>query len=184
MAEVYRLASLVSGIRNGIALLRLRVLRFPWCVSEPNSISLRFCTLLRSSYLHDKGTTTQNMWQEYWGEKCIPNFAFLTTTPTWMSQQTLHSLTLDVCSSSKLWSYHTAVSVTNYEQHYPLIWLTSLFLTTSTEINLRDRVTHMPPPRPNKAAHSGFETQRTRHQKTKTGVSVAPKKGLMSSNFF
>ena len=33
----------------------------------------------------------------------------------------------------------------------------------------------------NKAAHSGFETQRRRHQKSKTGVSVAPQKGLLSS---
>ena len=29
----------------------------------------------------------------------------------------------------------------------------------------------------NKAARSGFETQRRRHQKSKTGVSVAPKIG-------
>ena len=37
----------------------------------------------------------------------------------------------------------------------------------------------------NKAAHSGFETQRRRHQKSKIGVSVAPQKGPMSSkNFF
>ena len=33
----------------------------------------------------------------------------------------------------------------------------------------------------NKAAHSIFETQRRRHEKFKTGVSVAPQKGLMSS---
>ena len=33
--------------------------------------------------------------------------------------------------------------------------------------------------------HPGFETQGRRHQKSKTGVSVAPRKGLMSSkNFF
>ena len=30
----------------------------------------------------------------------------------------------------------------------------------------------------NKAAHSGFETQRRRHQKSKTGVPVAPKKDM------
>ena len=29
--------------------------------------------------------------------------------------------------------------------------------------------------------HPGFETQGRRHQKSKTGVSVAPRKGLMSS---
>ena len=43
----------------------------------------------------------------------------------------------------------------------------------------------MPPPSANQAAHSGFETQRRRHQKSKTGVSVAPQKGLVSAkNFF
>ena len=36
----------------------------------------------------------------------------------------------------------------------------------------------------NKAAHSGFETQKRHHQKSKTGVSLAPQKGLMSSQFF
>ena len=35
----------------------------------------------------------------------------------------------------------------------------------------------------NKDAHSGFETQRRRQQKSKTGVSVAPQKGLMPSIF-
>ena len=35
----------------------------------------------------------------------------------------------------------------------------------------------------NKAAYSGFETQRRRHQKSKTEVSVAPQKGLMFSKF-
>ena len=49
------------------------------------------------------------------------------------------------------------------------------------ELNLREHISCMPPPSPNKAAHSGFETQRRHHQKSKTGVSVAPQKGLMSS---
>ena len=39
-------------------------------------------------------------------------------------------------------------------------------------------VTCTPPTSMNK---SGFETQRRRHQKSETGVSVAPQKGLMSS---
>ena len=38
-----------------------------------------------------------------------------------------------------------------------------------------------PLPSANKAAHSGFETQRRRYQKSKTGVSVVQQKGLMSS---
>ena len=52
------------------------------------------------------------------------------------------------------------------------------------EMNLRECVTHMPLPRVNKATHSGFETQRRHHQKSKTGVSVASQKGLMSSKLF
>ena len=43
-------------------------------------------------------------------------------------------------------------------------------------------VTRMSPPRTNKAAHSGFETQRIRHQRSKTGVSVAPQKDLYLLN--
>ena len=52
------------------------------------------------------------------------------------------------------------------------------------EINLKEPVTYMPPPSMNKAAHSGCETERRHYQESKTGVSVAPQKGLMSSNFF
>ena len=52
------------------------------------------------------------------------------------------------------------------------------------EVSLKECVTCMPPPSANKATHSGFETQRRRHQKSKTGVSVAPQKGLMSSKIF
>ena len=51
-------------------------------------------------------------------------------------------------------------------------------------MNLRKCVTCTPLPIANKAAHSGFEAQRRHHQKSKTGVLVAPQKGLMSSKFF
>ena len=37
------------------------------------------------------------------------------------------------------------------------------------EVNLREHVTCTPLPSANKAAYSGFETQRRRHQKSKTG---------------
>ena len=37
----------------------------------------------------------------------------------------------------------------------------------------------MPPPNADKATHSGFKTKRRRHQKSETGESVAPQKGLM-----
>ena len=45
------------------------------------------------------------------------------------------------------------------------------------EVNLRESVTCMPLPSMSKAAHPGFETQKRCHQKSKTGVSVAPQKG-------
>ena len=37
------------------------------------------------------------------------------------------------------------------------------------EVDLGEHVTHMPPSSVNKATHSGFETQRRCHQKSKTG---------------
>ena len=46
------------------------------------------------------------------------------------------------------------------------------------EVNLRDDVICVAPPSVNKAAHSDVETQKRHHQKFKTGVSVAPQKGL------
>ena len=52
------------------------------------------------------------------------------------------------------------------------------------EVNLMEYVPHMLLPIVNKADHSGFETQRRHHQKTKTGVSVAPQKGPTSSKKF
>ena len=47
-----------------------------------------------------------------------------------------------------------------------------------TEVNLREWVTCMLLPSANEGAHSGFETQRRCHQKSKTGVSVTPQKVL------
>ena len=49
------------------------------------------------------------------------------------------------------------------------------------DMNPRECVTCTPLPSANNAAHSGFETKRRIHQKSKTGVSVAPQEGLMSS---
>ena len=46
------------------------------------------------------------------------------------------------------------------------------------------KLTRTPPPSSNKAAHSGFETQRDITRGPKQGVSVAPQKGLMSSKIF
>ena len=63
----------------------------------------------------------------------------------------------------------------------------TLFLCFSrsfTPVNLSERVTRMLPSSVNKTAHSGFETQKRRHQKSKKGASVASQKGLMSSKNF
>ena len=46
------------------------------------------------------------------------------------------------------------------------------------EVNLRNQA------RGKQGIHDGFVTQGRRHQKSKTGVSVTPQTGLMSSNFF
>ena len=50
------------------------------------------------------------------------------------------------------------------------------------EVNLRECVRCTPLPSSNKAAHSGFETQRRHHQKFETGVSVAPKMDTCPTN--
>ena len=52
------------------------------------------------------------------------------------------------------------------------------------EVNIRECVTHMPLLSLNKASHSGFETQRRRHQKSKTVLSVARQKRFMSSKSY
>ena len=46
------------------------------------------------------------------------------------------------------------------------------------EVNIRECISCMPPQSLNKAAHSGFETQRRHHQKSKTGHKWPHKKGL------
>ena len=43
------------------------------------------------------------------------------------------------------------------------------------EVNLRECIAHMPPPSVNKAAHSGFKTQRRCHQKSETEGISGPK---------
>ena len=48
------------------------------------------------------------------------------------------------------------------------------------QVSHKEGVTCMLLASANKAAHSGFKTRRRRHQKSKTGLSVAPQKGVMS----
>ena len=48
------------------------------------------------------------------------------------------------------------------------------------EVNLRNPL-HAGDKAGKRGIHPGFETQGRRHQKSKTGVSVAPQKGLASS---
>ena len=50
-------------------------------------------------------------------------------------------------------------------------------------LNLRECVTHTPPPSANNTAHSGFKTQRRYHQKSKIRISMAQQKvGQKSKN--
>ena len=53
------------------------------------------------------------------------------------------------------------------------------------ELNFRQCISHMPPPSVNKAAHSGFKTERKSHQNCKTEVSISdPTKGTYVLQFF
>ena len=52
------------------------------------------------------------------------------------------------------------------------------------EVNLRECISCMPLQSSNKASHSGFETQRKCHQKSKTGVPVAPKMDMCPTKIF
>ena len=54
----------------------------------------------------------------------------------------------------------------------------------TSEVNLGECTSCTPLPNANKAAHSGFETQTRRHQKSKTGVSVAPEKDMCPPKTF
>ena len=56
--------------------------------------------------------------------------------------------------------------------------------SVAPEVNLGEHVTHTPPPSVIKAAHSGFETQRGHHQKSKTGYQGPHKKDLCSPIIF
>ena len=60
------------------------------------------------------------------------------------------------------------------EQRLATILAIKRLADVTPEVNLRECISHMPVASVNKADHSGFETQGTRHQKSKTGVSVAP----------
>ena len=57
-------------------------------------------------------------------------------------------------------------------------------LATKRSAGIREHTLQMPWPSVKEAVHSGFETQRRHHQKSKTGVSVAPQKEIMSSKNF
>ena len=74
-----------------------------------------------------------------------------------------------------------------FEPHQYLLagmWTAKRSAGISPDVNLGERVTCTPPLSANKAAHSGFETQRRHYQKSRTGVSMAAQKGLMSSKIF
>ena len=63
-------------------------------------------------------------------------------------------------------------------------WLPAGSAGVAPEVNLREHLTHMPPPNMNKADHPGFETHRRRHLKSKTGISGPTKRIHVLPNFF
>ena len=52
------------------------------------------------------------------------------------------------------------------------------------EVDIEEHVIHIPLTSVYQTAHSGFETQRKHHQKTKTGISVVPINLLCPSKNF
>ena len=70
------------------------------------------------------------------------------------------------------------------ENGLSVMLVTKRLAGVTPEVNLRECATHRPVSSANKGTHSGFETLMRHHQKSKTGVSVTPEKGLMSSNNF
>ena len=69
------------------------------------------------------------------------------------------------------------------EKRLAAILATKRSAGVAPEVNFRKYVERMPLPSGTRLPHSGFETHRRCHQKSKTGVSVAPQKGLMSTFF-
>ena len=59
-----------------------------------------------------------------------------------------------------------------------------LFAGVAPEVKLMEHVTRTRLLSANKAVHYGIETQRRRHQKSETGVSVALQKNLCPQIFF
>ena len=68
-------------------------------------------------------------------------------------------------------------------------WLAAMLVTKRSaggtpQVNFRECMSCMLLPSANKAVYFGFETQMSCHQKSKTGLSVTPIKGLISSKNF
>ena len=59
------------------------------------------------------------------------------------------------------------------ENSFPVMLVTERLAGVAPEVNLRKCVICTPPPSMNMHMHSGFETQRRHHQKSKIGVPVA-----------
>ena len=57
-------------------------------------------------------------------------------------------------------------------------------LATKRSVDVAPQVAHRPPPSANKATYPGFETQWKHHQKSKTGVLVAPQKRHIDAKTF
>ena len=106
--------------------------------------------------------------------------------PEWSSGLQRRACGMDGCRFEPQTSTNACRHVCRY-----VVWKGSAAMLTSIqsagvapEVNLRNSL-HAGNKTHKQGIDPGFETQGRHHQKSKTGVSVAPRKGLMSSkNFF
>ena len=84
-----------------------------------------------------------------------------------MSDKAIKGLILVYCRT-------TSAKISRGEQSLVAMLAVKRLAGVAPEMNHREHTSHTPLPCVNKAVDSGFETQTRHHQKSKTGVSVAP----------
>ena len=97
------------------------------------------------------------------------------------TRKTVFHLLLSASQRSINFSINTLVVCRYVDRKGLAAMLTFIQLAgVAPEVNLRNSL-HAGDKARKRGIHPGFESQGRRHQKSKTGVSVAPRKGLMSS---
>ena len=107
-----------------------------------------------------------------WTTQMLRQISLNSSTPLW--ELSLRLLLVCVCPMRRNIIHTEYILEKGSNPHQP---------SRHRSVGINFRLQHdrsSPLPSANKAVHSGFEIQRRRHQKSKTGVSVAQRKGLMS----